>query len=756
MKNYINTRLETTKHTKTINDIKHNLRKKKSRNQKNDNINFHFSPKGKKLNNQDMLNILEEYKQDREIHSQQFQELSNTNTKIRDRNSTWMSGLFTFSEAVEVKMGTQEEIENKVEKSYTYTDIKTKKEITIKGVPEYTIEDMRETALAAANDLAKHLGVSLKYISEHNDEERIHYQYHFENFKIGQKNTVFFEHRETKELSAIQDLGHKHFSKLGMDRGIKKEINTPNYQTTKAYYENLIKEQQQEIQVLKNNHENLISENLKQIEINKQLISNSTMRKKEVSKLDLSRKEKQIELKKITAETNALKQSNKDLLSENKVIKKIQKEEEERIDEKSLELDNKATEIIELKDIVEDTVDGLEEKHDKLIEEVEKLEEIKSDLQQDITLDSSKIEISISETEKEEIQLKNRVSELQEKEKTINKSINTKEEEESNIEKSIAKLKEDREKLSKNDMEETIPISIDKILDNKNYQTYMKDLKKDKIRPDLIDAMRKVSKVDIYDNNLLEMKKDFQDKLDKVIIERDRRFREDKTKMGDLTTENTTLKGTIKELETNIEDKIKIAVDTNTSQLIKEHNKNILNIKNEYKIKELKTDNIIDNLEEDIKGKDREITKLNIIIKEVKEKSIKKFNRFSNKVRKLFNGVKEVLQGHEKYREKMKGFPDKYTTMEEKVFDLEDRIEVAKTIYPDIEEKIEEHYDKKLDENMSGLDGWRESKEEEIVVEKIDLEKYNEGLNTKTTTYMDRKGRMKTKIKEIEDIEIEQ
>jgi len=668
MKNYINVRLQTTNHKKTINDIKHNLGINKSMNQKNNNQNFNFSPSGKILNDKDMIQILDDYKQDREIHSQQFQEFSKTNLKIRDRNSTWLNGIFSFSESVEVKMGTQEEIDNKIEKTFTYIDEKTKEEITIKGIPEYTIEDMRKTSLAAANDLAKHLGVSLKYISEHNNEERIHYQYHLENFKIGQKNTVFFEHRKTTELSVIQDLGHKHFSKLGMDRGIKKDINTPNYQTTQSYYENKIREQQLENEVLKNTNKDLLSDNLSQIEINKQLIKDNIIARKEVSKLDLSRVEKQTEQKRFTAVNKQLSQSNKDLLSENKVIIKIQKEEERRIDEKSLELDNKFVESIELVEVLENGVESKKNEYEELNKNIEIKKEEESRLNKNIDylskglIRENELKISNKLLDKDISNKKNKIDNLEDEyDEVIIKK-----------EKQIEELEDKIKKLDKSDMEELIVESVDSILEDKdNHKGFgkLKVLDKVKLQPDLINAIRQITKIDIYDNDIKKIESKLENKYIQELDNKDNIIKELESKIENLTIENSISKESIEELKLDFKNKIDVAVESSNEVITNKYIKLIDEINQENKIKENKSDNIIYDLNKDITSKDREVVKLNINIKENTDKI--------NILEESNKELKDTLKHKE-------GLVSKIT-------DLESNLIVAEIIYPDITSKIFSH-----------------------------------------------------------------
>jgi len=301
-KNYINTRIQTTNNEKTKSDIKHNLRLIKSRNNENSNQNINMDSAGNILNNQEMKNILLDYKDDRLLHSELFSE--NHNQNIRNRNSTWMSGVFTFSNAIHVEMGTEEEKLNKTEKSYTYIDEKTKEEITITGHVKYTQDDLIKIGIDAANDLAKHLGTDLKYMTLHLDEKTPHFQYHMGNFD-NQGKSIFYKFRGKEELSKIQDLGHKHFGVLGMDRGEKKEFSNANYKTTQKHHEELLQDTKKDLSQSKKDLEKTILE--------------LTQKRKDVKGLEITQEEKN-QLRKDYSQQ--LKTVKKELSQVNKDLKK--------------------------------------------------------------------------------------------------------------------------------------------------------------------------------------------------------------------------------------------------------------------------------------------------------------------------------------------------------------------------------------------------------------------------------------------------
>lgn len=213
LKNFINVRIETSNHEKEIVDVKHNVREVESKGQINNDKNYHFI-----LNDDNKFQSMDEegcydrlspkLRELRKEHSDLFKE--NNPTKIRNRNSTLLGVVITFSE--------------KIEKDYNDGELDKKQ----------FIKDGKDTLLR----IAKQLDTELLYFSVHFDEKTPHFHAHFKNFDE-KGSSVSFKHRTKDKLSILQDIGFKGFHKnFGVDRGIKKssDHNVQN-QKLKVHYE---------------------------------------------------------------------------------------------------------------------------------------------------------------------------------------------------------------------------------------------------------------------------------------------------------------------------------------------------------------------------------------------------------------------------------------------------------------------------------------------------------------------------------------
>ena len=232
LNNFVNVRLKTYNHTKQLNILKHNLRKIASLSDfdneeefevfkdfinsdhlgsnfmlLNGGISIDLSDKNVVNNVYDTL--VNYYYQDREKHNELYKKKWGGN--LRERNSTWCEGVFTFSEQMKLDLGNK-----------------------------YTLEEMNQIALNCINEIAAEMGAEVRYIVGHTKETTFHYHWAVSNFDKELGHSLFHKINNAESLSKMQDIGFKHFGALGMQRGIKKELkgkDSINHQTIKAYHE---------------------------------------------------------------------------------------------------------------------------------------------------------------------------------------------------------------------------------------------------------------------------------------------------------------------------------------------------------------------------------------------------------------------------------------------------------------------------------------------------------------------------------------
>ena len=231
MNNFINVRLEAYNHNKTLNAIKHNIRHIQSKSQKlnfdnmstdrvHNNSNFfifsgvHYPMKKNKSDTKDYYNYLsQEYQNNRAEHNKLYKasNINNSSLKgrnLRDNQSTWLEGVFTFSDQFKEDLGNK-----------------------------YSFEELCKVANDCVLDIGKKLNANLKYIVFHGDEKTGHFHYAFDNYdNLGR--SLFKKINNINDLSILQDIGFNHFGKLGMKRGQKKEISGVNHQNKEIYWQN--------------------------------------------------------------------------------------------------------------------------------------------------------------------------------------------------------------------------------------------------------------------------------------------------------------------------------------------------------------------------------------------------------------------------------------------------------------------------------------------------------------------------------------
>lgn len=212
MNNFINVRVQAHNHNKTLNSIKHNLRVIKSLNEdelsKNSNyimLDNKITKITKENKNDICKQLLTQYKEERKIHNEIYKQHNKRN--LRDVKSTWCEGVFTFSEQMK-------------------EDIKNKK---------YNFNDLVNVANECLKEISSKYDTQINYMVLHLDETCPHLHWSISNFD--EKGMSLFHTNKNKDfLSQLQDIGYKHFSKLGMERGVSKEISGVNHKSVNKYW----------------------------------------------------------------------------------------------------------------------------------------------------------------------------------------------------------------------------------------------------------------------------------------------------------------------------------------------------------------------------------------------------------------------------------------------------------------------------------------------------------------------------------------
>lgn len=231
MNNFINVRLEAYNHNKTLNAIKHNIRHIQSKSQR---LNFDnmskdlehnksnyfifdgvpYPMKKNKADTKEYYNYLSQEYQDNRAEHNKLYKASNINNpslkgrNLRDNQSTWVEGVFTFSDQF------KEDLNSK-----------------------YSFEELCKIANDCVKDIGKKLNANLKYIVYHGDEKTGHFHYAFDNYDE-RGRSLFQKINNINDLSILQDIGFDHFGKLGIKRGQKKEITGVNHHNKEIYWQN--------------------------------------------------------------------------------------------------------------------------------------------------------------------------------------------------------------------------------------------------------------------------------------------------------------------------------------------------------------------------------------------------------------------------------------------------------------------------------------------------------------------------------------
>ena len=189
MKNFINVRVQSYNYKKQYDLLRHNFRHKKdSLSQINEKPNFFIGPNGKVLeidntNKKKIYDIVsKEYQKDRTKHNEIYKAKHKRN--LRDFQSTWTDGIFTFSEAIHEDLGNK-----------------------------YTQEDLIKVATSCANDIAKKYGTQLIYLTLHMDETTPHFHFSLKNYDENGLS-LWKKNQNKKFLSELQNIAFEHFKEL--------------------------------------------------------------------------------------------------------------------------------------------------------------------------------------------------------------------------------------------------------------------------------------------------------------------------------------------------------------------------------------------------------------------------------------------------------------------------------------------------------------------------------------------------------------
>lgn len=430
MNNFINVRLQAYNHKKQLNLLKHNTRKIKSLSEQNNSKNNYII-----LNDGELVSMEEKelkdslynaykdfYNKDRKEHNEKMYARRQRN--LTNEQATWLEGIFTFSEAIHSDLGTK-----------------------------YTKEELSKVALNCARELAKQNGTELRYMVLHQDETTPHFHFALKNFDDS-GHSIFHKIKHKHILQQIQDLAFKHFGKLGMKRGVSKEITGKNYQTINNYYI----QQNIQIRAIKSD---LKSEIKGLQKVKKDILADSELskaeKKIELDKLDLEIKNKRNTIKEyndlekefdakikakndeILSKDEELKTKNQEIDVANNTLNKLNKEITEKTIVQSSKRKLKTKIANDIKNIIENSTNsfGVFSKN-KLVENLEKefneyskldfhIEEnykLSSDLEEAHTKNDN-----LTKSLNDEIQAKNSLADTLDKTKKSNSNLESKNQE---------------------------------------------------------------------------------------------------------------------------------------------------------------------------------------------------------------------------------------------------------------------------------------------------------------------------------------
>ena len=366
MKNFINSRIQAHNNLKIFNAIKHNLRHTQiSLSQKNNHHNYIFlDGKSIRITNENKknlyLDITNDYRKDREEHNEIYKK--NNKRNLRETCGSWGEGVFTFSDQ------TKEDIKNK----------------------KYTFDDLSKIALECLKDYEAYLGIKTKFMVLHLDEISPHFQYFFTNFN-DKGASITNLNKTTDRLSPLQDIAHKHFGKLGMERGLKKDFTNSKHMSAAKYWKTLgvnLKDKTISLEQQYNNRKIEIEKDLKSLytEVNlqknevKDLRSTYDRTSEEYKDLTKIFKQLQVEEKTLREKVRELKDIDNldNYLNDLKQdISKIIKSNIEKVDPV---IGNSRIEVKNIKKMYSELVSKISEPLNSKVKELEEKDEVIKDL----------------------------------------------------------------------------------------------------------------------------------------------------------------------------------------------------------------------------------------------------------------------------------------------------------------------------------------------------------------------------------------
>ena len=255
---------------------------------------------------------------------------------------------------------------------------------------------------------------------------------------------------------------------------------------------------------------------------------------------------------------------------------------------------------------------------------------------------------------------------------------------------SIEKLKQQSNsiKSSKKEVSNVVKIEIEKIL-NADITTY-KMLDKDKLKEELIYSFKKVSKLDIIDDEIQKYKdtidKDKEEEIE--VLKREKGVLSDKVKELENEVASIPLK-----IEEGVEEETKkinyrmnmdkLHYDNNLNdknKIINKQQSNIYELEDKYEVLRIEK-NTINKENTKLLHKVEELTNENSKLNKIIDKLNNKYNKFKDKVRSLFNGKNETIDNQNKVIEKDNRI----------VAELKETISIAEELKPGIKEEVSKY-----------------------------------------------------------------
>jgi len=388
----------------------------------------------------------------------------------------------------------------------------------------------------------------------------------------------------------------------------------------------------------------------------------------------------------------------------------------------------------ELEQQKENIVEDIKTEHSEKLSEIKQFKEVKEELSNEvIELESQVDYLSKEQTREVELKGKNdlKVEELEE----MTLKIIQKKEEESKVDTSIQKLKEDREKVSKKGLESRITTIASKIVNNTDNYNY-KFVDKDKMKSQMIKEVRKLLKVDMYDNDIQIISKRIQTKSDNKVLEM-------KTKMGDLQkkyntldTEHTTLKDNVKSIVAEQVEKVEDTYQSTISTLENNHKNSITSLESKHKekVEDLQTEhnqetyklnNIIDNKDITISTLQKDKSKLQIQVKKLQDK----YQSFKSKIKSMFVKSSDLNNGLKNTVDKLQNTTNEFR---EKVSDLEYDIKLINKHDNSLIDTLNKEEDKRIEEyfkNHETMELPTEGKEPSLIIKPLDTKSVEMNFN---------------------------